>query len=327
MVSDNKTQAEIHYLSPDDITRNEDNPRIIFYEDRLDILKTSIDQLGILVPLTVFNNGKKSKSYTILDGERRWKCSVKLNLPKIPCIIYPKPSRQENIIYMFQIHNTRDPWELVPTALKLEVLIRTLNTQRPTEIAKITGLKPARIKDCLRILKFPKKYLDLTLIKDPKRRIRGEFLSELEEWLEKISDSDYNQIGMTKWNIVDAMIEKYQNGSIKNLLSEFRLLRKVLQVSPKIKEKKRINKQIKKYVKSTPELDKKTHAIKVPAMSAQDLYEQTTFNVQAEEDIIKQSQKLYDILYKFNINDITDQEPIRRSLKHLKNIIEEILSV
>lgn len=64
----------------------------------MEILKTSIKEHGILVPLTVFNNGNKSKPYTILDGERRWLCSIKLNLSKIPCIIYPKSARQENII-------------------------------------------------------------------------------------------------------------------------------------------------------------------------------------------------------------------------------------
>ena len=288
MASENDIQSEVRYLNPKKITRNPDNPRILFYEDKLNVLKASIKEHGILVPLTIYFDKNKSKQYTILDGERRWLCSLELNIDEVPCIIYPKPTRQENIIYMFQIHNARENWELVPTALKLEVLMRTLKNYSPKEIGKITSMKPARIKDCLRVLEFPKKYLDLTVLPDPKRRIRGEFLSELEEWLEKFSESDYKQIGMTKWKIVDAMIEKYQNGSIKNLLSEFRLLRKVLRASSKTKEKKRINENIRKYVKSTPELDKKTHVIKVPAMSAQDLYEQTTFNVQSEEDIIKQ---------------------------------------
>lgn len=327
MKPDGEVETEVNYIHPKKITRNPDNPRIIFYEDRMAILKKSISQHGILVPLTVFYNKNKPKPYTILDGERRWLCARELDLDEIPCIIYPKPTRQENIIYMFQIHNAREPWELVPTALKLEVLIRTLKTESQAELGKITGLKPARIKDCLRVLEFPKKYLDLTVIQDPKRRIRGEFLSELEEWLEKFTPSDYKLIRMSKWQIVDAMIEKYQNGTIKNLISEFRLLRKVIRGSPKEKEKKRINETIRRYIKSKPDIDKKTHKIKTPAMSAQDLYEQTTFNVQAEEDIIKLTQKLYEILYKFDINVIQDQKNLRVALKRLRNIIEEILSV
>ena len=327
MVSDEIIQSEVKYLNPKKITRNDDNPRILFYEDKLEILKTSIKQHGILVPLTVYYDKTKSKPYTILDGERRWLCSLELNLEEIPCIIYPKPTRQENIIYMFQIHNARESWELVPTALKLEVLMRALKNYSPGEIGKITGLKPARIIDCLRVLKFPKKYLDLTIIQDPKRRIRGEFLSELEEWLEKFGDTDYKQIGMSKWTIVDAMIAKYQNGTIKNLIAEFRLLRKVIQGSPKENVKKQINESIRQYIKSEPIVDRKTNKIKTAAMSAQDLYEKTTFNVQAEEDIIKQSQKLYDVLYKFNINEVSDQKNIRNSLKRLKNMIEEILRV
>lgn len=39
MVSDEVIQAEVKYLNPKKITRNDDNPRILFYEDKLDILK------------------------------------------------------------------------------------------------------------------------------------------------------------------------------------------------------------------------------------------------------------------------------------------------
>jgi len=326
MVSKDNPQAEVRYLSPKQLTRNLDNPRILFYEDKLNILKLSIKQHGILVPLTVYFDKTKSKPYTILDGERRWLCSLELNLDEMPCIIYPKPTRQENIIYMFQIHTARENWELVPTALKLEVLMRSLKNYSPKEIGKITGLKPARVIDCLRVLQFPKKYLDLTIDDDPKRRIRGEFLSELEEWFEKFSDEDFKEIRMGKWAIADAMIEKYQNGSIPNLLVEFRLLRKISRGTTK-QNRKEINQSIRKYVKSTPIKDKKTHKIKTPAMSAQDLYEETTFNVQAEEEIIKVSQKLYNLLYKFDINEIDNQKNIRNSLKNLKRVIEEILSV
>ena len=126
---------------------------------------------------------------------------------------------------------------------------------------------------------------------------------------------------------VDAMIEKYQEGTIKNLISEFRILRKVTKNLPNEKYKKQISDTIREYVKSKPVIDKRTKKIKAPAMSAQDLYEQTTFNVQAGEDIMKLSVKLYDLLYKFDISETKDQKNLRESLKRLKRVIEEILSV
>ena len=56
-------KSEVDNLEPDKITRNDDNPRIIFYENKMDILKNSIKDHGILVPLTVFDNGSKSKNH------------------------------------------------------------------------------------------------------------------------------------------------------------------------------------------------------------------------------------------------------------------------
>jgi ParB family chromosome partitioning protein len=55
----------------DDLRPNPHNPRVLFDRLPLQTLKTSISKVGILVPLTVYWDPKRS-CFTILDGQRRW---------------------------------------------------------------------------------------------------------------------------------------------------------------------------------------------------------------------------------------------------------------
>lgn len=324
----NDDEHRVVFIPPDNIKPNPENPRLIFYDETLDVLRMSIKKNGILVPLTVFQPKNNVEKYVILDGERRWRCSQKLHLRQIPVNIIPTPDRKQNILLMFNIHLTRDRWELVPTALKIEALIRLLpkDTQQK-EIAALTGMTLIRVNNCMRILRFDKKYLDLTIVKDPKRRIRGEFFSQLEEALEKLSKEDYKQIGLTRNKIIDIMIKKYQNKTFTNLITEFRTLRKVITSTEKGVTKKDIIRHLSTYLKSEPVIDKKTGKIKSKAMSISEVYEKTSFNVYAEEQIIKAAEKLNDVLYKFDISQVKDKQKVKKILKKLNQTIENILEV
>ena len=113
MAKINPSLQEIH---PDKINSNPDNPRLIFRENEMNDLLESIREVGIKVPITVYEDGAK---FYLIDGERRWRCARKLNLRGIPAIIQPKPSKLENLLMMFNIHNVRVDWDLMPMALKL----------------------------------------------------------------------------------------------------------------------------------------------------------------------------------------------------------------
>src|SRR5690242_6985181 len=113
------SQEIVRLIEPAEIDRNPENPRLIFREDELLALQESIAEQGILVPLTVYQG---TKGYVILDGERRWRCALKLGLSSVPAIIQPEPDSLTNIMMMFAIHKTRSDWDPLPTALKLEKL-------------------------------------------------------------------------------------------------------------------------------------------------------------------------------------------------------------
>ena len=319
------TTAKVLQIDPNNISPNRENPRLIFYTENLEILKTSIQKNGILVPITVFKKPNEQK-WTILDGERRWRCAQKLKLKKIPANQIPLPSKRQNILLMFNIHKVRDEWELVPTALKLQVLMNMMPEATQKELSRMTGMTTPRIKNCIRILRFPQKYLDLTLIADKSRRIKGEFFSQLEEALEKLSENDFKSIDRTREQIIDIMIDKYQKGEFTNLISEFRTLRKVITSPKKGAEKKVIHQSIRNYLDSKPSEANKKLGQNIP-MSVTELYEKTTYNIDIEDVIINTSEKLNKLLFDFDINQIQNKEKIRKTLEELRETINLILRV
>lgn len=112
-------------LSPDEISPNPHNPRLHFDEETMAELRTSITKVGILVPITVFENPDKDpkEKYILLDGERRWRCAKELDLEAIPANVVDQPADvAQNLIYMFNIHHFREEWDLYAIALKLEAL-------------------------------------------------------------------------------------------------------------------------------------------------------------------------------------------------------------
>src|SRR5262249_39347385 len=119
-------------FSYQDLKPNPLNPRRLFDREPLDVLKNSIRQNGILVPLTVYQ-AKNGRHY-IIDGERRWRCAEEIetdpNRPTpvvIPANVVDPPKKVANILQMFNIHNLREQWELMPTALSLKILMDELH--------------------------------------------------------------------------------------------------------------------------------------------------------------------------------------------------------
>lgn len=148
---------------------NPHNPRRLFDELPLKTLEESIQKVGVLVPLTVYQ-AKGSNKYTILDGQRRWICAQRLGLTKIPINQVAEPSVAENIVTMFQIHKLRKDWELMPTALKLGVLMDELKEKRDKQLSELTGLDIAVVTRCKKLLTFPQKYQEMMLFTDPSDR-------------------------------------------------------------------------------------------------------------------------------------------------------------
>src|SRR5580692_2017178 len=140
--------SKLQQVPIDKIDRNPDNPRLVFRPGELEELQESIRLYGVQVPISVY---REHGRFVLVDGERRWRCSLKLNRKTIPALIQEKPDALGNLLLMFNIHALREQWDLLTIALKLPRVISLLEsrlTKKPSEkdIAEETGLPRATVR-------------------------------------------------------------------------------------------------------------------------------------------------------------------------------------
>lgn len=219
-------------ISPDSVERNPDNPRLFFRPEEMDTLMASIRRYNIQVPITVYEDGGR---YVLIDGERRWRCALKLNIRRIPALIQPKPTPLSNLLLMFNIHALREQWDYLTIANKLPDVITNYaaenNGREPTEaeISEITGLTRGQIRRCRFLLDLPKAYrrlLEEELVQPKhKQKLSEDLFIEMERALKTVRSrlpSALPNINLAR----DALIEKYRSGVISNV-TDFRKLSKI----------------------------------------------------------------------------------------------------
>src|SRR2546426_1345404 len=165
--------AKVRQLRVRDVRPNPHNPRRLFDEGPMTVLRDSIKKLGILVPITAYRApGRRQAStttYVLLDGERRWRCAQELALEVIPAIVVQEPTEEQNILTMFHIHNVREGWQLMPTALKLQTLMKRLQETNERQLAELTQLSISQIRRCKILLTYPKKFQNMMLAPQSER--------------------------------------------------------------------------------------------------------------------------------------------------------------
>jgi ParB/RepB/Spo0J family partition protein len=175
------SDAKLQKIPIDQIDRNPDNPRIVFRSRDLDELLASIRIHGIQVPISVY---REAGRYVLIDGERRWRCALKLNLPVIPALVQPKPSPLANLLLMFNIHALREQWDLLTIAMKLPSIIQMMKAnlgKAPTEaeLSTETGLNRAIIRRSKLLVALPQKYKDQILSELRKPKSQQKFTEDL----------------------------------------------------------------------------------------------------------------------------------------------------
>ena len=150
----------------DQLRPSQANPRRLFDAEPLAALKKSIESHGVLVPLTVYRLPGQER-FGIIDGERRYRCCQELTdegIPTpVPANIVSPPDDMARLIYMFNIHQFREQWELMPTALALESVMKHLSTNDPGALSEVTGLSTTQVERCRLILSYPEGYRKLSI--------------------------------------------------------------------------------------------------------------------------------------------------------------------
>lgn len=318
-------ETRLATIRSDEVEANPHNPRVIFDPEPMAILKESIEEVGILNPILAYlkketDPRKPAIKYVILDGERRWLCArqiederrkrnEKLVEVPIPANIVPEPTTLQNILMMFHIHQVREPWEITPTALKLEVVLRHIGKKTPRQIANLTGLTTTRVRDCMTLLTFDKKYLDMSLREKPKR-ITGDFFIQMYPVLELIGANYprlYRRFGRKR--IVDSLIEKYEAGEI-TAVTEFRDFANLIRA---------------KNIGARRPSQKKVEELITSPTSIKSAYKELAKEYWRAEKMRLTAERLLRSLDRLDVSKISRRAPLYASLRKLRITIDEIL--
>ena len=137
-------------LSIDQIKVNPFQPRTNFEDEKIIELASSIEQLGIIQPITVRKTG--FKSFEIISGERRFRAVQSLNLQSIPAFI--RIANDQQSLEMALVENIqRENLDPIEIALCYQRLIdEVMLTQE--EMSSRVGKKRSTISNYLRLLKL-----------------------------------------------------------------------------------------------------------------------------------------------------------------------------
>lgn len=310
------TKDTLKSIDVDLIDRNPENPRIIFRPGELSQLTESIRKHGVQVPIAVYREGRR---YVLIDGERRWRCSIKLNRQTIPALVQEKPDRLSNLLLMFNIHALREQWDLLTISMKLPTVIGLLKDRSgrdPTEreISSETGLNLAVVRRCKLLMALPDKHKQTILkeLQKPKseQKLTEDFFIEMERSLttvQRAMPALVNELG--KERMREILITKYKAGTISNRV-DFRQIAKIARAERVSADTIQATKSLKKLFSDND-------------YSIEDAYESSVAYAYDERDILTRVKGLTAQLSQFDSESI--DEDIEEALEELQKIITNVL--
>lgn len=223
---------------------NPHNPRTLFDDVPMRTLEESIAKVGILVPLTVYEKAHTKDRYVILDGQRRWICAQKVGLAKVPVNVVAEPSTFQNIVTMFQIHKLREDWELMPTALKMQVLMDEMQESNDKKLAELTGMDVAVVLRCKKLLSYNDKYQEMMLAANPDERWKADFFIEMYVVRNDRRINKFNWFN--KNTFTDAMIKKQMAKGLKSV-TDFRIIKQHISNAEKAGKLTQMSKRLQEF--------------------------------------------------------------------------------
>ncbi len=142
------TDIEVALIRP-----NPFQPRQEFDPRRLEELKNSIRENGIIQPITV---RKKDNYYELIAGERRLRAVTELGYGKIPAYIIQVETKEEMLELALIENVQRDRLNPIEQAQAYQRLIDECKLTQD-EVAKKIGKDRSTITNFLRLLKLPEK--------------------------------------------------------------------------------------------------------------------------------------------------------------------------
>lgn len=308
-------ESKLEWISPDNISKNPENPRLIFRQDDMDNLLESIRTTGMKVPLTIYRDDKGRN--ILIDGERRWRCAKKLNLKNVPVIVHPMPTKLENVLMMFHIHSVRVQWDSLAIAIKLEEIQTTLKKEGkevgPKELSVLTGIPVGGIRRYQDLLNLPTKFKNmlLTELEKPKneQKISVDLIVEIQRSFKTIEKYVPEAVsGISYEQYIDVMVEKYREGVVNNVV-KFRDISKIARAERAGQEKKVAISAIRQLI-----LEPRTTIEVAYARSVKSAYD--------DRELTQKSNSLLEKLEELEPKQLTPN--LRSSLEKLRSTIDRL---
>lgn len=303
-------------LDPEQIEPNPNNPRRYFNEERLDLLRTSIQEVGILVPLIVYRKTGTDDDYVLMDGERRWRCSLDLGLGSVPVNIIDAPSPLENLLRMFNIHNVREDWPLISVALSLRDVVEISGESGEKRLAEMTGLTRATVRRAKRLLSIPQRELELIQneahLERSKQVHREDLYLEIEA-AESVLRSELPELEeeFTRDDVIRQFAKKAELGSLR-AVTDFRYVGRLVKAGDE------------GLVRRSDILDATRLLINDPTLSPRVVFEDVAAFAYRQQTIQRKAELLTG-----DLSDLLDAPPLSppliQRLYELRDLIERLL--
>jgi ParB family chromosome partitioning protein len=298
--------ADLRNISLNLIDKNPENPRIVFRPGELEDLLESIRRYGVQVPISVY---REKGRFVLIDGERRWRCCLKLGKKEIPALVQDKPDPLTNLLLMFNIHALREQWDLLTIAIKLPRVIELLSSQlsRPPnerEISQHTGLPRGLIRRCKLLMELPQRYKDTILdeLNKPKsqQKLTEDFFIEMERALTTASRA-MPEVLRNRDSARQVLISKYKSGVIVNIL-DFRKISKIARAERVAADRTRA-------------LNVLLNLFNRNQYSIEQAYQDSVYEAYSERDLLTRIHSLLEKLKHIRESEL--DEDLRRSLQEL----------
>lgn len=145
------SKGDILAIDIHDIKPNENQPRKLFDQEKLESLSASIKIHGVIQPVVV--RKLKGEGYELIAGERRWRASRLAGLKEIPCIIKDIDDKQRMEIALVE-NLQREDLNPIEEGLAYKALIENHRLTQE-EISDTIGKSRPHIANTMRLLNLP----------------------------------------------------------------------------------------------------------------------------------------------------------------------------
>jgi len=146
-------------ISISSIIRNKFQPRKNFDKEKMEELKNSIKERGIIQPIIVRKSLEQSDKFEIIAGERRWQAAQSAGLHEVP-VVEIEADNLKSLEFAIVENVQRSDLNPIEEAEGYKKLIDDFDYDQE-KVSKFIGKSRAHVTNCLRLLTLPKEVITL----------------------------------------------------------------------------------------------------------------------------------------------------------------------